>query len=129
MHALYNAGCDGGHGHDSSCKGPDLDASEGLCVCYVEVGLGSCSPGIWACAPEGTGLVRWPESEVKSLSCVQPFVTPWTLACQAPLSVGFFRQEYWKGCHFISGEVAWKAFKLHASFLGQGEYRISSVRY
>ena len=33
--------------------------------------------------------------KVKSLSCVQPFVTLWTVAHQAPLSMGFFRQEYW----------------------------------
>ena len=26
---------------------------------------------------------------------VQLFVTPWTVACQAPLSMGFSRQEYW----------------------------------
>ena len=25
------------------------------------------------------------------------FVTPWTVACQSPLSMGFFRQEYWSG--------------------------------
>ena len=25
------------------------------------------------------------------------FVTPWTVACQTPPSVGFFRQEYWSG--------------------------------
>ena len=31
---------------------------------------------------------------VKSLSCVQLFATPWTVAYQAPLSVGFSRQEY-----------------------------------
>ena len=24
-------------------------------------------------------------------------VTPWTVACQAPLSMGFPRQEYWRG--------------------------------
>ena len=30
-------------------------------------------------------------------SCVQLFVTPWTVAHQAPLSMGFFRQEYWCG--------------------------------
>ena len=30
-------------------------------------------------------------------SCVQPFVTLWTVACQAPLSIKFFRQEYWNG--------------------------------
>ena len=29
------------------------------------------------------------------LSCVQLFVTPWTVAHQGPLSVGFCRQEYW----------------------------------
>ena len=30
-------------------------------------------------------------------SCVQLFVTPWTVALQVPLSMGFFRQEYWSG--------------------------------
>ena len=30
-------------------------------------------------------------------TCVQPFVTLWTVACQAPLSLGFSRQEYWSG--------------------------------
>ena len=28
---------------------------------------------------------------------VQLFVTLWTVACQAPLSMGFSRQEYWSG--------------------------------
>ena len=31
------------------------------------------------------------------LSRVQFFVTTWTAACQAPLSLGFSRQEYWSG--------------------------------
>ena len=31
------------------------------------------------------------------LSCVQLFVTPWTVAHQAPLSMEFSRQEYWSG--------------------------------
>ena len=35
--------------------------------------------------------------KVKSLSCVQLFVTPWAVAYQAPLSMGFSRQEYWSG--------------------------------
>ena len=30
-------------------------------------------------------------------SCIRLFVTLWTVACQAPLSVGFSRQEYWSG--------------------------------
>ena len=35
-------------------------------------------------------------------SHVRLFVTPWTVACQAPLSVGFSRQEYWNGLPFPS---------------------------
>ena len=30
------------------------------------------------------------------------FTTLWTIACQAPLSMGFSRQEYWLGCHFLT---------------------------
>ena len=33
----------------------------------------------------------------KSLSRVRLFTTPWTAAYQAPLSMGFSRQEYWSG--------------------------------
>ena len=40
--------------------------------------------------------------EVKSVSCVRLFASPWTVACQAPLSVGFPRQEYWSGLSFPS---------------------------
>ena len=33
------------------------------------------------------------------------FVTSWTVACQAPLSMGFPRQEYWSGLPFPSPGV------------------------
>ena len=36
------------------------------------------------------------------LSCVQLFVTPWTVALQDPLSMEFSRQEYWNGLPFPS---------------------------
>ena len=36
-------------------------------------------------------------SSVESLSHVRPFATPWTVAYQAPPSMGFSRQEYWSG--------------------------------
>ena len=36
----------------------------------------------------------------QSLSHVQLLVTPWTVACQSPLSMGFPRQEYWSGLPF-----------------------------
>ena len=49
----------------------------------------------------------WP---VCVLSCVQLFVTPWTVALQAPLSMRFSRQEYWSGLHSL----------LQGIFLTQG---------
>ena len=38
--------------------------------------------------------------KVKSLSYVRFFATSWTVAYQAPLSMGFSRQEYWSGLPF-----------------------------
>ena len=40
--------------------------------------------------------------KVKLLSRVWLFVTPWTVAHQAPPSMGFSRQEYWTGLPFPS---------------------------
>ena len=40
--------------------------------------------------------------KVKSLCRVRLFGTPWTVAYQAPLSMGFSRQEYWSGVPFPS---------------------------
>ena len=42
--------------------------------------------------------LKWSES----LSHVRLFATPWTVACPAPLSMGFSRQEYWSGLPFPS---------------------------
>ena len=36
---------------------------------------------------------------------VRLFVTPWTVAHQVPLSVGFSRQEHWSGCHALLQEI------------------------
>ena len=41
------------------------------------------------------------EVKVKSLSHVWLFATPWTVAHQAPLSMGFSRQNTGVGCHFL----------------------------
>ena len=46
--------------------------------------------------------LKW--SEVKSLSRVSLFATPWTVAYQGPLFMGFSRQEYWSGVPFLSPE-------------------------
>ena len=46
-------------------------------------------------------LETW-KVKVKSLSHVRLFVTLWTVAHQAPLSMAFSRQEYWSGLPFPS---------------------------
>ena len=50
--------------------------------------------------------------KVKSLSCVQFFVTLWTVAYQAPPSMGFSRQEYQSGLPFPSpGDLPYPGIK------------------
>ena len=63
---------------------------------------GSTIPGIlqartleWV-AISFSNLWKW-KVKVKSLSRVRLFTTPWTAAYQAPLPMGFSRQEYWSG--------------------------------
>ena len=49
--------------------------------------------------PGSTKLNSWDMD--MSLSHVQLFVTPWSVACQAPPSMGFSWQEYWKEYYFL----------------------------
>ena len=51
-------------------------------------------------------LNRYYFNKVSVLSHVQLFATPWTVARQAPLSMGFPRLEYWSGLPFpIPGDL------------------------
>ena len=34
-------------------------------------------------------------------------MTPWTVAQQTPLSMGFPRPEHWSGCHFLLQGIFW----------------------
>ena len=52
---------------------------------------------------------KW-KVKVKLFSCVQLLATPWTAAYQAPPSMGFSRQEYWRG-------VPWIIWQLYFQFL------------
>jgi len=55
---------------------------------------------------------------VKLLSRVQLFETLWTVAYQAPLSMGFSRQEYWNGLPFPSpGDLPHPGIKLRSPAL------------
>ena len=66
-----------------------LFRNKSVCVSYV------CT--LIALEPEG--LRNLLKVKVKSLR-VFHFVTPWSLAHQAPPSMGFSRQEYWSGLPF-----------------------------
>ena len=58
------------------------------------------------------------------LSCFSPvrlFVTLWTVACQAPLSVGFSRQEDWSGFHaLLQGIFPIHGWNSHLLYLLHG---------
>ena len=74
----------------------DLKLHYHFCYCRVEL---SCKDRL------NSHLDLWSiigAREVKSLSRVQLFATSWTVAHQAPLSMGFSRQEYWSGLPFPS---------------------------
>ena len=53
---------------------------------------------------------KW-KVKVKSLSRIQPSVTPWTAAYQAPLSMGFSRQECWSGVPLPSPSQSYKSMR------------------
>ena len=65
------------------------------------------------------------------LSRVRLFATPWTVASQAPLSLEFFRQEYWSGLPFLSpGDLpdpGIKPVSLMSSALAVGFFTISAT--
>ena len=70
-----------------------MTSQEGRCVCVcVSRGLFVCVC-VCVCVCVGDSLCVY----------VWFFVTPWTITRQAPLSVGFSRQEYWSGLPFLWG--------------------------
>ena len=76
--AIKHIRCQDGAFNHQLCVGRGVGCLGELCSVYVSVCL------------------------CQSLSRVRLFVTPWTAACQAPLSVEFSRQEYWSGLPFPS---------------------------
>ena len=79
-----------------------LQSCPTLCDPGVSSPPGSPVPGIlqartleWV-AISFSNVGKW-KVKVKSLSCVWLLATPWTATYQAPLSMGFSKQEYWSG--------------------------------
>ena len=57
------------------------------------------------------------------------FATPWTVACQAPLSMGFSRQEYWSGLPLPSpGELPDPGIKPKSPALQADSFTIWATR-
>ena len=44
---------------------------------------------------------KWDRFYLVAMLCLTLLQPLWTVARQAPLSMGFSRQEYWSGCHFL----------------------------
>ena len=88
-----------------------LGALGALIPTYVELGWFDFLFS-WLCFKSSRGKIvsqeqsratlLWKWVKVKSLSCVLLFATPWTVAYQAPPSIGFSRQEYWSELLFPS---------------------------
>ena len=57
------------------------------------LGDGEGQGSLLCCSPQGRKKSE--TTERLNNKKVQFFVTPWTVACQAPLAMGFSRQEYW----------------------------------
>ena len=70
---------------------------------------------------------KW-KVKVKSLSRVRLLATPWTSAYQAPLSMGFSRQEYWNGLPLPSLKLFFTLQKLTEN-LGRFLYLWNSKRF
>ena len=84
------------------CYAKSLQSCRTLCDPIDGSPPGSPIPGIlqartleWV-AISFSNAWKWKE-KVKSFSRVRLLATPWTAAHQAPLSMGFSRQEYWSG--------------------------------
>ena len=67
---------------------------------HPEPGIKPRSPALRA-----DSLLSAAAAAAKSLQSCPTLATPWTVTHQAPLSMGFFRQEYWSGCHFLLQEI------------------------
>ena len=105
-------------GKESAFNVRDLDSIPGLgrsrdgnsfrILQYSEELLGLYSP--WG--HKESDMAKWLSLHFHMCVCVLvaqlclTLATPWTVACQGPLSMGFTMQEYWSGLPFPSPEVS-----------------------
>ena len=111
--------------HLQSAAAKSLQPCPTLCDPIGSSPPGAAVPGIlqartleWG-ATSFSNAWKW-KVKVKSLSHVRLLATPWTAAHQAPLSMGFSRQEYWRGVSLLSPNTLTTTLKclrihLHSS--------------
>ena len=84
-----------------------------------------CSEHLWKNLPHAKHCAR-PSVCVFSRSVTSnSSVTPWTVARQVPLSMGFFGQEYWSGMPFPSQGILTQGSKLYLLCCKQSLYPLS----
>ena len=90
------------HGLTAACQASCPSSSPGVCSnscplsrwCYLTISSSATFSSF--CLLNVPKNISW----VKSLSRIRLFATPWTVAHQAPPSMEFSRQEYWRGLPF-----------------------------
>ena len=72
---------------------------------HAPLSMGLSRLEYWSGLPFPSPMIKYEVSDVsvvKLLSPVRHLETPWTVAYQAPLSMGFSKKEYWSGLPFPS---------------------------
>ena len=90
-------------------------AGSWYCCCIVVVYFCQ-SPPVLQSISQGVNIIEW---KCQSLSHVWFFATPWSVACQAPLSMGFPRQECWSELLSFSRGFSWPRDWTHISCIGR----------
>ena len=90
------------------------------------------NPALYFCIP-ASSYTAWltvkVEVKVKSLSPFWLFATPWTVAYQAPPSMGFSRQEYWSGLPLSSpGDLLWSRDRTRVSCIPGRRFNLWAIR-
>ena len=127
--------------HGRYCPWSSPGKNTGMGCYFLVQGIVPTQGSIWVSHIAGRLFTIWVtrekvRSEVKSFSRVWLFVTPWTVAYQAPLSMQFSRQEYWVGCHLLLQEIfltqGWnpglphcRQMLYHLSHQGKGKHLIN----
>ena len=103
--------------HHTAAAAKSLQSCPTLCNPIDSSPPGPTVPGIlqartleWV-AISSSNAWKW-KVKVKSLSCVQLLATPWTVAYQAPPSMGLSRQEYWSGVPLPSPAIPYRIVQL-----------------